>query len=138
MKSKRNSHKEAEAIDEDITRASQYSKRQYEIRHKDYWNFDVYTLKLKKTFWSYLITRRKHHLDTTVIRTAAREEVIEMYNTSTPEALKILKQLQEDLQKYCRDHKTKLDEYLLSKANLAQDAVEEEKINPLRNIKKAG
>ena len=78
MKSKRKSHKEAEAINEDITRATQYGKQQCEIRRKDYWDFDVHTLKMKKTFWRYLIARRNNYLDTTVICTAAREEGIEM------------------------------------------------------------
>ena len=43
-----------------------------------------------------LIARRKRHLDTNVICTVAREKGIEIYNTSTPEALKIVNQLQED------------------------------------------
>ena len=73
---------------------------------------------MKKTLWSYLIARRKHHLDTIVIYTAAREEGIEMYNTSTPEALKIEKHLQEDLKEHYHDHKTKRDECLLNKENL--------------------
>ena len=89
MKSKKKrNHKAAEAIDEDITKATQYGEQQCEIQHKDYWDFDVYTLKMKKNFWSYLIARRKKHLDTSIICTATREEGIEMYNTSTPEALK--------------------------------------------------
>ena len=71
-----------------------------------------------------------------MICTAAREEEIEMYNTSTPEALKIVKQLQEDLKEHYRDHKTKRDEYFRSKANLAQEAGEEEKANTIRKIKK--
>ena len=136
MKSKRKNHKEAEAIDEAITQATQYGEQQYEIQHKDYWDFDVHTLKMKKAFWNYLIARRKLHLDTTVNYTAAREEGIEMYNMSTPEALKDVKQLQEDLKEHYRDHKTKRDEYLLSKTNLDQDAGEEEKENAIRNIKK--
>ena len=91
MKSRRTNHKEAEAIDKDITRATQYGKQQCELRHKDYWDFDVHILKMKKNFWSYLITSREKHLDTSIICTPAREEGIEMYNTSTPEALNILK-----------------------------------------------
>ena len=47
-----------------------------------------------------------------------------------------MKQLQEDLKKHYHDHKIKRDEYLLSKANLDQDAGEEEKANPIRNIEK--
>ena len=58
-----------------------------------------------------------------------------MYNTSTPEALNILKQLQVDLKAHYHDYKTKRDEYLLSKTNLAQDAGEEDKANAIRNIK---
>ena len=88
MKSKRSHHKEAEAIDAEITEATQYGEQQCEIRHTDYRDFDVHTLKMKKNFWSYLIARRKKHLDTSIICTATREEGIEMYNTSTPEALK--------------------------------------------------
>ena len=76
-------------------------------------------------------------MDTSVICTTAREEGIDMYNTSTTEVLTILKQLQVDLKAHYRDHKTKRDEYLLSKANLAQDAGEEDKANAIRNIKKA-
>ena len=60
-----------------------------------------------------------------------------MYNTSTPEALKIVKHLQEDQKEHYRDHKTKRDEYLLSKANLESDAGKEEQANVIRNIKKA-
>ena len=76
-------------------------------------------------------------MDTSVICTAAREEGIDIYNTSTIEALNILKQLQVDLKPHYRDHKTKRDEYFLSKANLAQDAGEEDKANTISNIKKA-
>ena len=65
-------------------------------------------------------------MDTTVICAAVREEGIEMYNTPTPEALEIVKQLQGDLKEHYRDHKTKRDEYFLSKANLESDAGEEE------------
>ena len=136
MKLKRSHHKEAEVIDAEITEATQYGAQHYEIRHKDYLDFNVHTLKMKKNFWSYLIARRKNHLDTSVICTAAREEGIEMYNTSTPEALKIVKLLQVDLKAHYRDHKTKQDEYLLSKENLAQDAGEKVKANAIRNIKK--
>ena len=60
-----------------------------------------------------------------------------MYNTPTPEALKIVQQLREDLKKHYQDHKTKRDEYLLSKANLESDAGEEEKAKAIRYIKKA-
>ena len=61
-------------------------------------------------------------MDTTVICTAAREEGIKMYNISTPEALKIAKQLQEYLKEHYCDHKIKRDEYLLNKENLESDA----------------
>ena len=86
---------------------------------------------MKKAFLCYLIARRKYHLDTTVICAAAREKGVEMYNTTTPEALKIVQQLQEDLKEHYRDHKTKRDEYLLSKANLESDAGDEEKANAI-------
>ena len=72
---------------------------------------------MKKVFCGYLIARRKRHLDTTAICAAAREEGVEMYNTPTPETLKIVQQLQEDVKKHYQDHKTKRDVYLLSKAN---------------------
>ena len=49
-----------------------------------------------------------------------------MYNTSTPEALKIVKQLQVDLKEHYRNHKIKRDEYLLSIANLESDVGEGE------------
>ena len=91
---------------------------------------------MNKNFWSYLIAKRKKHLDTSVICTAAREEGIDMYHTSTPEALNILKQLQVDLKAHYHDHKTKRDESLLSKVNLARDAGEEDKANTIRNITK--
>ena len=84
-----------------------------------------------------LSCKKKPHLDTTVICAAARQEGIEMYNTPTPEALEIVKQLQEEMKENYRDHKTKRDGYLLSKANLESDAGEEEKSNTIRNIKKA-
>ena len=60
-----------------------------------------------------------------------------MYNTPTPEALKFVKQLQEDLKEHYRDHKTKRDKYLLSKANLESGTGEEEKAKAIRDIKKA-
>ena len=75
-------------------------------------------------------------MDTTVICAAAREEGIEMYNTPTPDTLKIVKQLQKDLKEHYRDHKTKRDEYLLSKANLESDAGEKEQSKAIRDIKK--
>ena len=59
--------------------------------------------------------KKENHLDTSVICTAAREGGIEKYNPSTPEAPKIVKLLQVDLKAHYRDHKTKQDEYLLSK-----------------------
>ena len=122
MKSKRSYHKEVEAIDQHITEATQYDEQQCGIRHNDYFDFDVHTLKIKKAFWCYLVARRKHHLDTTIICVAAREMGVEIYNTSPPEALKIVKQLQEDLKEHYQDHKTKGDEYLLSKENIEPDA----------------
>ena len=137
IKSKRSHHKAAEAIDTVITEATKYGEQQCETWHKDYWDFDVHTSKMKKNFWRHLIERRKNHLDTTVICTTAKEEGIEIYNTSTLEALKIMKQLQIDLNTHYCDHKTKQDEYLLRKANLAQDAREEDKANAIKTIKKA-
>ena len=47
-----------------------------------------------------------------------------------------MKQLQVDLKAHYCDHKTKRDEYLFSKENLAQDAGKEDKVNTIRNIKK--
>ena len=48
MKSKKKrNQKAAEAINEDITRATQYGEQQCEIRNKDYWDFDVHTFKMK-------------------------------------------------------------------------------------------
>ena len=67
MKSKKLNHREAEEIDQEITRATEYGEQQCEKRHKDFWDFDVHTLKMKKAFWCYLLARRKHHLDTIVI-----------------------------------------------------------------------
>ena len=52
-----------------------------------------------------------------------------MYITSNTEALKVIQQLREDLKKHYQNHKTKRDEYLLSKANLESDAGNEEKTN---------
>ena len=109
MKSKKKRN-HTEAINQAITRATQYGEQQCEVWHNNYWDFDVHTLKIKKDFWGYLIARRKKQLDTSVICTAAREEGIDMHNTLTPEALNILKQLQVDLKTHYRDHKTKRDE----------------------------
>ena len=81
--------------------------------------------------------KKKKHLDTLVLCAAAMKEGIDRYNTTTPKAVEILKQLQVDLKAHYRDHQTKRDEYLLSKANLAQDAGEEDKSNAIRKIKKA-
>ena len=81
MKSKRRSnHKEAEEIDEAITQATEYGEQQCEKRHMDFWDFEVHTLKMKKALWCYLLKRRKLHLDTTVICTAAKAEGINMFN----------------------------------------------------------
>ena len=88
----------------------------------DLWDFEVHTLKKTKAFWCYLPIRRKLQLDTTVICKATKGEGIGMVNTSTPEATKIVQQLQEDLKKHYHDHKTKRDEYVLSKVNLELDA----------------
>ena len=60
-----------------------------------------------------------------------------MFNTSTPEAIKNVEKIQEDLKKHYRNHKTRRDEYLLSKANLESEAGDEEKAKAIRNIKKA-
>ena len=77
-------------------------------------------------------------MDTTVIYVAAKEEGIDMFNTSTQGALKILQQLREDLKKHYHDHKMKRDEYLLSKVNLESDAgnKEEAKAKAIRDIKR--
>ena len=90
----------------------------------------------EKAFWCYLIARRKYHLDTTIICAAAREEGVEMYNTTTLEAFKIVQQLWEYLKKHYQDHKTKRDEYLLSKENLESDTGDEEKANAIKNVKR--
>ena len=60
-------------------------------------------------------------MDSTVICAAAREEGIEMYTTTIPEAFEIVKQLREDFKEHYCNPKTKRDEYLLSKANLGQN-----------------
>ena len=59
----------------------------------DFWDFDVHTIKMKKAVQCYLIARRKQHLDTTIICAVARIEGINMYNTLTPEAIKIIQKL---------------------------------------------
>ena len=59
MKSKQGFHKEAEAINEDITQATQYGKQQYEKRHKGFWDFDVRISNMRKAFCCYLIARRE-------------------------------------------------------------------------------
>ena len=100
----------------------------------DLWDFEVNRLKMTKAFWCYLIRRRKARLDTTVIYTAAKEEGIDMFNTPTSEAIKNVQLLQEELKKHYRNHKTRRDEYLLSKANLESNAGDEEKAKTLRNI----
>ena len=92
---------------------------------------------MKKALWCYLLKRRKLHLDTTVICTAAKAEGIDMFNSSTPEAIKVVEHLQEELKKHYRNNKTRRDEYLLSKANLESEAGDEEKAKAIRNIKKA-
>ena len=92
---------------------------------------------MKKTLWCYLLKRRKLHLDTTVICTAAKAEGINMFNSSTPDAIKVVENLREELKKHYRNHKTRRDEYLLSKANLESEAGDEEKANAIRNIKKS-
>ena len=101
----------------------------------DFWDFKIHILKMTKAFWCYLLKRRKRHLDTTVICAVTKQEGIDMYNTSTLEALKIIQQLQKDLKTHYRDHKTKRDEYLLSKANLESDARDKEKAKAIRDIK---
>ena len=92
---------------------------------------------MTKACWCYLIARRKFHLDTTVICAAAKEEGIDMYNTTTPKAHKIVQQLEQDLKEHYQDHKTKRDEYLLSKVDLESVTGEEEKAKAIRAIKKA-
>ena len=73
MKSKKKRyHKEAEAIDRDITAATQHGEQQCEKRHMDFWDFEVHILKMKRALWRYLLKRRKRHLDTTVICAAAK------------------------------------------------------------------
>ena len=103
----------------------------------DFWDFEVHTLKMKKALWCYLLKRRKRHLDTTVICTAAHAEGIDMFNSSTPKAIKVIEHLREELKKHNQNHKTRMDEYLLSKANLESEAGDEEKAKAIRNIKKA-
>ena len=103
----------------------------------DFWDFEVHTLKMTKACWCYLLKRRKLHLDTTVICTAAKEEGIDIFNTPTSEAIKNIQLLQEELKKHYRNHKTRRDEYLLSKENLEPDAGDEQKTEVIRDIKKA-
>ena len=70
-----------------------------------------------KNCYSYLLTRRKYYLDTTMICAVAQKEGIKMYNTLTLEAIKITQQLQEDLKQHYQDDKAKRDKCMLSKAN---------------------
>ena len=73
MKSKRSCHKEVEASNEQITHTTQYGEQQSEKQHMEFWDLYVYTLKMKKVFWEYLLARRKSYLDTTVIYAAAQK-----------------------------------------------------------------
>ena len=50
MTTKRSPDKEADAIDAEITGVTQHGEQQCEIWNKDYWDFDVLTLKIKKNF----------------------------------------------------------------------------------------
>ena len=75
MKSKQGHHKEAEVIDEGVTRATQYDKKkQCEKTAHRFLVFRCSHNKDKKEFWCYLIARRKPHLNTTVICVAVRKE----------------------------------------------------------------
>ena len=134
MKSKKKrNHREAEAIDKDITEATEYGEQQCVKRHMNFWDFEVHTLKMKKALWCYLLKRRKLHLDTTVICTAAKAEGIDMFNSSKLEAIKVVEHLREELKKHYWNHKTRRDEYLLSKANLESEAGDEEKAKAIRS-----
>ena len=74
-----------------------------------FWDLDVHTLKMKKTFWGNLLARRKSHLDTTMICAVAWKEWVDMYNTPTPEVLEIIQQLWEDLKQHDWDDKATRD-----------------------------
>ena len=91
---------------------------------------------MKKALWCYLLKRRKLYLDTTVICTAAKTVGIDMFNSSTLEAIKVVEHLREELKKHYRNNKTRRDEYLLSKANLESEAGDEGKAKAIRKIKK--
>ena len=54
MNSKTRNHRETEAIDGEITRATQYGGKQCKTRHMDFWDFDIYTIKMKLGFWCHL------------------------------------------------------------------------------------
>ena len=101
----------------------------------DFWDFDIHTTKMNKTFWCNLLARRKQHMNTTVICAETQKEGIDMYNTPTLEATEIIQKLQEGLKQQYRDDRARRDKYLLSKENLESDAGEEEKSNVTRNIK---
>ena len=55
----------------------------------------------------------------------------------TPESLSIAQQPQEVLKEHYQNHKTKRDEYPLSKKNLELDPGDEEKVNEIRITKRA-
>ena len=61
-----------------------------------------------------------------------------MYNTPTSKALKIIQQLQEDLKEHQQTHKTKRDEYLLTKANLELDTGYKKKSKYNKKYQKVG
>ena len=76
----------------------------------DFWDFEVHILKMKEALWCYLLKRRKLYLDITIICTAAKAEGIDMFNSSTPEAIKVVEKLREELKKHYWNHKNRRDE----------------------------
>ena len=128
-------HKEAEAIDRELTRAGLHGESKCRKRRRDYWDLNIHVIKTKLSLWSQLKRRRKRHLFTHVLCARARSLGVEMDNTSNEEVEQIIQSLIVEMKKHFKEETERRDEFMLNQANLAAEAGEEEKANVTRNIR---
>ena len=138
MKSKRSNHKEAEEIDDAITQATQYGK-QLTMQKKAHrlLEFRCSHIKDEKGILGLLNSKKGTSLGHNYDLYGSQKRGSRDVQHTNPRSTNSCTTTTRRFKKTYLDHTTKKDEYLLSKVNLESDAGNEEKVNTIRNIKKA-
>ena len=135
-KNKIENHKEAEALDRELTRACEHGENRCKRRRMDYWDLSIHKLKRNLSIWCQYLRRKRRNLSTAALTTSALNLGLVFDITTEDKIMTTIKKLREEIKEHYKESATKRDAYLLEIANIAEDLDDNQKANALRNIKR--